>query len=85
MIIYCFSGLGADKRVFKHLKLDANLIHVDWIEPFEIVHEGLSYTLDLIRESTSFSDKIAHLALMPIVNIILIMRITGSQLTVRTS
>ena len=35
MIIYCFSGLGADKRVFKHLKLDANLIHVDWIEPFE--------------------------------------------------
>lgn len=32
----------------------------NWIEPFEIVHEGLSYTLDLIRESTSFSDRIAQ-------------------------
>tara|TARA_B100000809_G_C14988760_1_gene477214 strand:+ start:714 stop:860 length:147 start_codon:yes stop_codon:yes gene_type:complete len=26
-------GLGADKRVFKFLKLDSELISIDWIEP----------------------------------------------------
>ncbi len=34
------------------------LLH--WIAPFEIVQEGLSYTLKLIRESTPYSEKIAH-------------------------
>jgi pimeloyl-ACP methyl ester carboxylesterase len=35
--IYCFSGLGADKRVFKNLSLQKQyeLIHIDWIKPLE--------------------------------------------------
>ena len=33
---------------------------LNWIEPFEIVQEGLSYTLQLIRKSTSYSDKTAQ-------------------------
>lgn len=34
MKIYCFSGLGADKRAFQFLDLSPHeLIHVDWIEP----------------------------------------------------
>jgi len=31
--IYGISGLGADERVFKFLKLDSELIPIDWIEP----------------------------------------------------
>lgn len=35
MKIYCFSGLGADERVFSFLKLNPRfeLVPVDWIEP----------------------------------------------------
>ncbi|PQB05760.1 alpha/beta hydrolase [Aureitalea marina] len=33
MRIYCISGLGADERVFEKLKLDAEMIHLNWIEP----------------------------------------------------
>lgn len=34
MKIYCFSGLGADKRAFQFLNLHPHeLIHVDWIAP----------------------------------------------------
>lgn len=33
MKIFAISGLGADKRVFKHLKLDHDLVYVDWIKP----------------------------------------------------
>jgi esterase/lipase len=33
--IYGISGLGADKRVFKFLKLDSELIPIDWIEPLK--------------------------------------------------
>ena len=35
MRIYCFSGLGADERVFKYLKLDKefDLIPISWIIP----------------------------------------------------
>ena len=35
MRIYCFSGLGADERVFKYLKLDKDfeLIPIAWITP----------------------------------------------------
>jgi len=35
MKIYCFSGLGADERVFSFLKLNPyfDLVPVDWIEP----------------------------------------------------
>jgi hypothetical protein len=31
--IYLISGLGADKRVFKCLKIAGETIHIDWIEP----------------------------------------------------
>jgi len=33
MRIFGISGLGADKRVFKYLTLDYELISVDWIKP----------------------------------------------------
>ncbi len=33
MNIYCFSGLGADKRVFRYLDLTPHeLVHIDWID-----------------------------------------------------
>ncbi|TXD51976.1 MULTISPECIES: alpha/beta hydrolase [unclassified Polaribacter] len=35
MKIYGISGLGADKRVFKFLKLDSELIPIDWIKPLK--------------------------------------------------
>src|SRR5688500_16092006 len=33
MKVYAISGLGADKRVFQYLKLNYELIPLDWIEP----------------------------------------------------
>jgi pimeloyl-ACP methyl ester carboxylesterase len=53
MKIYCFSGLGADKRVFQFLELDGHeLIHIDWIEPSR--KESLqSYALRLAKEIDS--------------------------------
>jgi len=33
MKIYAISGLGADERVFDFLKLNCNLIPIDWITP----------------------------------------------------
>ena len=35
MKIYGISGLGADKRVFKYLKLDFDFIPIDWIDPLK--------------------------------------------------
>jgi len=35
MKIYGFSGLGADKRVFKYLSLEHQLVPIEWIEPKE--------------------------------------------------
>ena len=37
MKIYCFSGLGADERVFRFLKLNSpyELVPVDWIKPLK--------------------------------------------------
>ena len=33
--IYCISGLGADQRIFSHLKIsDVRLIHLPWLIPF---------------------------------------------------
>tara|TARA_R110002096_G_scaffold276109_3_gene470080 strand:- start:147995 stop:148639 length:645 start_codon:yes stop_codon:yes gene_type:complete len=32
MKIFCFSGLGADWRVFDNLKLDDELIHLPWLD-----------------------------------------------------
>ncbi|MGN6647483.1 MAG: alpha/beta fold hydrolase, partial [Cytophaga sp.] len=35
MVLYFFSGLGADKRVFKKLRLPEHveIRHVEWIQP----------------------------------------------------
>jgi len=33
MKCYCISGLGADKRAFKFLSINNELIHVKWIKP----------------------------------------------------
>jgi len=33
MKIYAFSGLGADKRVFKYLSLKHQFVPIEWIEP----------------------------------------------------
>lgn len=34
--IYIFSGLGADERVFKHLKFSSfEPVFIEWIEPLE--------------------------------------------------
>lgn len=33
MRIYCLSGLGADKRVFDYLTLNAELVSIDWLPP----------------------------------------------------
>ena len=47
MKIYAISGLGADKRVFKYLDLDGELISIDWIIPMK--NEGIeSYSKRLI-------------------------------------
>lgn len=35
MKLYAISGLGADKSVFKYLKLNCELIFINWIEPSE--------------------------------------------------
>lgn len=35
MKIYCLSGLGADKRVFKYLRLDHEFVPVEWIRPLK--------------------------------------------------
>ncbi|MFT4760495.1 MAG: hypothetical protein ACI9LN_002468, partial [Saprospiraceae bacterium] len=48
MKIYGISGLGADKRVFKYLKLDCEFISIDWIPPCE--NESIeSYSLRLSK------------------------------------
>jgi hypothetical protein len=33
MKVFCFSGLGADERVFKFLKINYELISIPWIDP----------------------------------------------------
>lgn len=49
MKIYAFSGLGADERVFKHLKLCHDLIPIEWITPYN--NEQISdYTYRLVKK-----------------------------------
>lgn len=51
--LYLLSGLGADRRVFDFLDLRGfNLIHIDWIKPFE--NEKIeSYALRLLHQIKS--------------------------------
>ncbi len=44
MKVYAVSGLGADERVFKYLKLDHELIPVRWIAPLSYSDSIFSYT-----------------------------------------
>ncbi|WP_215226689.1 alpha/beta hydrolase [Echinicola shivajiensis] len=54
MKIYGISGLGADRRVFDFLKLDYELIPVDWIEPCEKeTLKGYAVRLSKIIDPTS--------------------------------
>lgn len=48
MKIYAISGLGADKRVFQYLTLEHELIHMDWIKPWES-EQIENYALRLAR------------------------------------
>ena len=49
MKIFAISGLGADKRVFKYLTLEHNLIPVDWIKP-KAKEPIIQYSKRLIEE-----------------------------------
>jgi len=40
MKIYAFSGLGADQRIFTYLRLDAELVPIQWIDP--LLNESLA-------------------------------------------
>ena len=51
MKLYAISGLGADKRVFKYLNLNCELIPIDWIKPkkneeIELYSERLSSVIN---------------------------------------
>ena len=47
--IFAISGLGADKRVFKYLNINYNLVPIEWIEPKE--KESITeYSLRLIEK-----------------------------------
>lgn len=49
MKIYTISGLGADKRVFDYLKLNLDIVHLDWIK--NIANESIKeYAFRLSRK-----------------------------------
>ncbi len=35
MKLYAISGIGADKRAYSKLKINADVFHLDWIEPIK--------------------------------------------------
>jgi len=49
MKLFAISGLGADKRVFKYLTLEYDLIPVEWIKP-EVKEPIIEYSKRLIKE-----------------------------------
>ena len=49
MKIFAISGLGADKRVFKYLTLEYDLIPVEWIKP-KVKEPIIEYSKRLIKE-----------------------------------
>ena len=49
MKIFAISGLGADKRVFKYLTLEHDLIPVEWIKP-KVKEPIIEYSKRLIKE-----------------------------------
>lgn len=59
MKIYAFAGLGADKRVFNRLKIEAEIKTVDWIQP-KINEDLADYTRRMI-EPLDFSEPFCFL------------------------
>ncbi|MCH2198452.1 MAG: alpha/beta hydrolase [Flavobacteriales bacterium] len=49
MTIYCISGLGADQRVFDKLSVQAELVHLEWIQP-EANEDLKAYALRLAQK-----------------------------------
>lgn len=39
--VYCISGLGADDKIFQHLKLNAKLNFIPWLQPYKKEHIAL--------------------------------------------
>ncbi|WP_027064853.1 alpha/beta hydrolase [Maribacter sp. Hel_I_7] len=56
MKIYAISGLGADKRVFKYLTLDYELVPIEWIKP-KTKESIIEYSKRLIVEYGIDTDK----------------------------
>jgi len=49
MKIFAISGLGADKRVFKYLTLEHDLVPIEWIKP-KVKESIIEYSKRLIKE-----------------------------------
>lgn len=56
MKIYCISGLGADKRVFNFLEVEAELIHIEWSPSYqwESLHDYAKKLCEQIDTSEPF-------------------------------
>ena len=56
MVIYCVSGLGADYRAFSQLKVNADLVHINWKtpEPEETIEAYATRLTSEIDTSTPF-------------------------------
>ncbi len=57
MKLYAISGLGADKRVFKNLRLEAELVHLDWIAPLK--NENLAQYAKRMSENIDSTEEFA--------------------------
>ena len=57
MKIYCISGLGADRRVFDFLDVDAELIYIEWSPSFEweTLHDYANKLCEQIDTSEPFA------------------------------
>ncbi len=63
MKVYFISGLAADRRVFKHIKLPAGFetVHLDWISP--VKGEPLEYYAERLAEKIETKEKFALVGL----------------------
>ncbi|MFT6715888.1 MAG: hypothetical protein ACJA0Q_000517 [Saprospiraceae bacterium] len=61
MKLYTISGLGADERVFKNLDVNADLVHLNWIEP--IKNEKLTSYASRLSVSIDTSESFGLLGL----------------------
>lgn len=94
MKIFTVSGLGADSRVFNYLELNAELVHIEWIEPLNkekidayakrlIVKYNLEKEEELIILGVSFGGLVAvemSKQLKPKLTIVIASALTNSEL-----